>query len=524
MPKLGQMLPRLLVDRGIDVAFGIPGVHTVEMYRGLPGSGLRHVTPRHEQGAGFMADGYARATGKPAACFIITGPGMTNIATAMGQAYGDSIPMLVISSVNRREDLGRGTGQLHELQDQQALAEGVAAWSRTVLTGPDLVDALDEAMALFATERPRPVHIQIPIDVLSEPCDDIGDKPLAFAPAEPDHAAVRDAASALNDAGSRVLILGGGAVGLGRDRATALAERLGALTLLTSNARGLLAPDHPMLSGCLAAPKIRDRIAEAAAVLVIGSELGPTDFDYYESEPVLVDGTLIRVDVDGAALTRNAAPDLAIKSDAATFTDALLPFLDQGEPTPPAPRDAAQFLEARLSRHLPLLQAIWGALPEAILIGDSTEPAYAGLVDARPPAPRRWWTTATGFGTLGYALPAAIGAKIAEPGRPVVAIAGDGGVLFSLPELASAAEAGAPVILIVWNNSGYGEIRDYMVSAQIEPAGVDLCPVDFAALATGFGAAYQRATTLDQMREALATASKHTASTLIEIREDEWTL
>ncbi|MBM3571306.1 MAG: decarboxylase, partial [Alphaproteobacteria bacterium] len=115
---LGQALPRLLVERGIDVAFGIPGVHTVEMYRGLPGSGLRHVTPRHEQGAGFMADGYARACGKPAACFLITGPGVVNAATALAQAYNDSIPVLAISSVNPRAQLGRGEGRLHEMRGQ----------------------------------------------------------------------------------------------------------------------------------------------------------------------------------------------------------------------------------------------------------------------------------------------------------------------------------------------------------------------------------------------------------------------
>src|ERR1700720_4910335 len=129
MKTVGMYLAELLAAYGVEVIFGIPGVHTVELYRGLPATQIRHVTPRHEQGAGFMADGYARVTGRPGVCFVITGPGMTNIMTAMGQAYGDSVPMLVISSVNRREQLGMGDGRLHELPNQRNMVAGVAAFS-----------------------------------------------------------------------------------------------------------------------------------------------------------------------------------------------------------------------------------------------------------------------------------------------------------------------------------------------------------------------------------------------------------
>lgn len=167
MAALGEIIPGMLVERGVETVFGIPGVHTVEMYRGLPGSGLTHITPRHEQGAGFMADGYYRATGRIAACFIITGPGMTNIITAMAQAYGDSIPMLVISSVNAEADIGKGGGALHELPNQLSLTAGVTAFSRQISDAAELGAALDDAFDIFHSARPRPVHIQIPIDRLS---------------------------------------------------------------------------------------------------------------------------------------------------------------------------------------------------------------------------------------------------------------------------------------------------------------------------------------------------------------------
>ena len=165
----GVYLTHLLRAYGVDTVFGIPGVHTVELYRGLAGSGIRHVTPRHEQGAGFMADGYARASRKPGVCFIISGPGMTNIATAMGQAFGDSVPMLVISTVNAHGRMGSGEGWLHELPNQQALVAGVSAFSRTIHRPEELAPALAQAFAVFDGARPRPVHLELPIDVMLAP-------------------------------------------------------------------------------------------------------------------------------------------------------------------------------------------------------------------------------------------------------------------------------------------------------------------------------------------------------------------
>lgn len=140
--------------------FGIPGVHTLELYRGLPGSGIRHVLTRHEQGAGFMADGYARVSGKPGVCFVITGPGVTNAATAIGQAYADSIPMLVISSVNSIASLGKGWGILHETHDQRAITAPITAFSAVALSAEDLPELVARAYAVFDSERPRPVHIR----------------------------------------------------------------------------------------------------------------------------------------------------------------------------------------------------------------------------------------------------------------------------------------------------------------------------------------------------------------------------
>ncbi len=527
MASLGALIPQLLVERGVDTVFGIPGVHTVEMYRGMPGSGLTHHTPRHEQGAGFMADGYYRATGKVAACFIITGPGMTNIATAMGQAYGDSIPMLVISSVNAEEHIGRGLGRLHEMKDQQALVDGVSAWSRQVRDGAELAAALDDAMDLFATERPRPVHIQIPIDRLSM---DAGDVPAPRARAAvkgPDATAFDKALGLLNRAIRPVLVLGGGAARMGAETATKLAEALGAPVLMSSNAKGLLAHDHPLnAGGMLFGAGQRDLLRNADIVLSLGAEFGDTEWTFYTDEPPQVGGTLIRVDVDAAQLGRNIEPDLPIRADAGAFAEALLNALNRPPALPvdlSACADApAKDLAENYTRHLPMIDALWAAHPGAILIGDSAEPSYTATCAGRAPGPRQWFTGSTGFGTLGYALPAAIGAQIARPEAPVIALAGDGGALYTIAELAAAAEAGAPVILLIWNNDGYGEIRSYMQSNQIQTAGVDLSPIDFAALAKGFGARYASATDISSLLAAVGAARGGSAPTVIEIKEQGW--
>lgn len=523
MTPLGALIPQMLVERGIDTVFGIPGVHTVEMYRGLPGAGLRHITPRHEQGAGFMADGYWRASGKVAACFIITGPGMTNIATAMGQAYGDSVPMLVISSVNKEAEIGRGLGHLHEMKDQLALTAGVCAWSRQVLDATELAVALDDALDLFASARPRPVHIQIPIDRLS-----VGDAspPAPRQRSEPpvaSDAQMAAVAEMMNAAERPLLILGGGAR---RADARALAERLGAPVLMSSNARGHMAADHPLnAGGTLFAPPQRALMAASDAVLAIGSEFGPTDWSFYDEPDPVFDGTLIRVDIDPEHLDRGPAAIHKITADAAAFTAALLPLINRTPATVPdltACKNAGQTeMEARIARHIPVMEAIWSALPDSIIVGDSTEPAYAGLAAARPPGRGQWFTTATGFGTLGYGLPAAIGAKLARPDAPVVALAGDGGALYTIAEMAAAAEAQVPLAYLIWNNDGYGEIRHFMESHQITPEGVDLSPVNFSLLARGFGGQYVRAATIEDVIAAIRQANEGTGPVIIEMCEGD---
>ena len=207
----GEAIVGLLEQYGVDTIFGIPGVHNVEMYRALPRSGITHILPRHEQGAGFMADGYARATGRPGVCFVITGPGLTNIMTPLGQAYSDSVPMLVVASTLDVGDAAHGRGRLHEMQDQRGAAATVTASAATAYTARDTRDLIAEAFSAFSSERPRPRYVEVPIDVLSSPAGDGWTPRTAPATPAPRQADIDAAVKLLKNAASPVIIAGGGA-------------------------------------------------------------------------------------------------------------------------------------------------------------------------------------------------------------------------------------------------------------------------------------------------------------------------
>lgn len=530
MSTCGEVLVELLEGYGIDTVFGIPGVHTVELYRGLPATSIRHLTPRHEQGAGFMADGYARVTGKPGVCFIITGPGMTNIATAMGQAYADSIPMLVISSVNKRAELGLGEGRLHELPNQSQMIAGVSAFSHTLMRPDELPGVLARAFALFNSARPRPVHIEIPIDVITAPADHLSSKPAALPcrPA-PTDSAIQQAKTLLEQARNPVVLLGGGCADAA-ESAQAMVETLDAPTLLTINAKGVLPPGHPLSLGSnQSLVPVRELVNQADLVLAIGTELGETDYDVVFDGGFAISGTLIRVDLDAEQLNRNFPADLAILGDAGEAMSALVQALESVKLAPEQPGAArVAAVQQELDQQWPanwkpqqqVLETIQQTLPGVIIAGDSTQPVYSGNHLYSAEAPRRWFNSSTGYGTLGYGLPAAIGAKLAAPESPVVALIGDGGIQFTLPELASAVEAGAPIIVLLWNNSGYGEIKHYMERRDLPTIGVDIYTPDFQTLARGFGCHAAQAESFEQLEQLLRDASQRNRPTLIEVRED----
>jgi acetolactate synthase I/II/III large subunit len=521
----GEVLVELLQSYGIDIVFGIPGVHTVELYRGLPNTRLRHITPRHEQGAGFMADGYARVTGKPAACFIISGPGMTNIITAMAQAYSDSVPMLVISSVNNSHELALGQGRLHELPSQRQLVAGVSVFSHTVARPNELAEVLARAFAVFDSARPGPVHIELPLDVITAAMspDDLPRIGRRYRPGPSSHA-IADAAAMLRSATNPFIVLGGGTQDAAEE-ARLLVDRLGVRTVLTVNAKGVLAADHPLnLGSRLPQAPVLEALQSADVVLAIGTELGETDTLLFDDQLRLA-GQVIRVDIESEQITRNVLPTVSICADAglamAALFDALADcksFQHQAEVR--ELRQAADALAPEAYRqHGRILDLVAETLPGVVIVGDSTQPVYGGNLFYEAAGPRRYFNSSTGYGTLGFGLPAAFGAKLALPDTPVVSLIGDGGLQFTIGELATAVELEIGVPILVWNNNGYGEIKRYMVERDIPTIGVDIYTPDFITIAKGFGCAAETADTREAFVAALLRANAASKPTLIDIPE-----
>jgi acetolactate synthase-1/2/3 large subunit len=509
MKKLGKYLIESLEAVGVRHVFGIPGVHNLELYRGLEGASLRHITGRHEQGLGFMADGYARVSGRPGVCFTISGPGVSNITTALGQAYGDSIPVLVIASQNRRGEAGSGRGFLHELPDQRALAGAVSAASFAITEPGELPAALGQAFSIFASARPRPVYIEIPLDVLAADATGLALPAVTSSPPRAEASAIEAAARLLRGAQRAVVLAGGGAI-----RATSelrhLCEHLGAPLVMTTNARGILPPGHPLaVSMSASLEPVRALIAAADVVLAVGTEIGPTDYDMYSVREFPNPTNLIRIDIEAEQLTRSATPRVGLCGEAAQTLRALRSH-DLGAARAGAGAAAAAAacqqamaaLSPAMQSHIRLLELIRDTLPSAVMVGDSTQLIYAGNLGFAAATPGCWFNSATGYGTLGYALPASTGAGLAAPERPIVCLVGDGGLQFSLGELAVLRDVNAWTAIVVWNNRGYGEIRSSMIAAGIRPEGVDVRPPDFALLA----AAYEYPHRLIETPEALANA------------------
>jgi acetolactate synthase-1/2/3 large subunit len=343
----------------------------------------------------------------------------------------------------------------------------------------------------------------------------------------PDAAAaqIAEAAKLLDAAKTPVILVGGGAKHAAAEIRT-LAEKLDAPVAMTTNGRGILPPAHPLGVSISASFSATRQLIEAAdVVLAIGTEFGPTDYDMYEDGFFAIPGKLIRVDIDPTQVMRTIMPAIGIVGDSATaaaqLAEAITPAKRDGATRAAAAReDPRGDLTGPMRGDLYLLETIRDRLPGVIFVGDSTQLVYSGNLGYTAAAPGTYFNSATGYGTLGYGLPAAIGAKAAAPNQTVIVLAGDGGVQFSIAELASAKEAKLPLILLLLNNFGYGEIKSYMISKNIPPLGVDLYTPDFIALGEAYGWETAQARSVDDLVGMVEAASRGAEPTLIVFGEE----
>jgi 5-guanidino-2-oxopentanoate decarboxylase len=528
--NVGGYLVELLAANDIDTVFGIPGVHNLELYRGLTSTSIRHVLVRHEQGAGFAADGFARLSGRPAAAFVISGPGLTNIMTAVAQAYSDSVPLLVVASAPVRASFNKQWGVLHELYDQAALAAGVFGVARVAFGAEDVRDHLRLCLASFRTGRPRPAYLEIPLDVLAETTTLEADRfePTPLLPqAAPEQieAAVRMLALA-----TRPLIIAGGGARRAAAELHRLVELLDCPLVTTAAGKGVLAESHAANFGTsLPYRPIQQLIADADAVLAVGTEMGETDMYFTTKLPL--GGVLIRIDVDPVKLSDQYAADVRVWSDARSALQSInqaLASRSQGAAARSGWRtviggfaklrsEIESGFDAKARAQWSALRAIKAALPwDGVVFSDMTQIAYFGNYAYPVESPGQWFHP-SGYGTLGFALPAALGAKIGSPARAVIALAGDFGLQFTLAELMTAVETALSLPIVVWNNAALGQIRDDMVAAGIPQLGVVGRNPDFVALALACGAKGCRVHDAAALTTAIRAALSHAGPTLIEV-------
>ena len=482
---------------GVEVAFGLPGVHNLALWRALGESPIRLVGVRHEQTAAYAADGYARTTGRVGVALTTTGPGAANTLAAVGEAWASRQPILVIATdiPARLRRPGVWRGVLHEGTDQAAMFAPVVKRTMRVTDAAQLGRAVAESVAEALTPPQRPVYLEIPTDLLAAEAQadaETGPAPAPPEPMRPDDEHLGRAAGVLERSRRPLVWAGGGALQAGAGEAVAaLAERLVAPVILTYSARGLLPPGHPCLVE--APPHVAEVGAlwdEADVVLAVGSDFdGMMTQGWKQPQPP----HLISVNVDPADAAKNYLPDVLLEADAAEAAAALA---DRIEPRGGLDalahrlRDLNRGVRAAYKASDPdaiaFLEAIERAMPpEAALVCDMCIPGYWLGGFHRTPAPRRL-TYPLGWGTLGCAFPQGLGAALGGTG-PVVSVSGDGGFLYACGELATAAQDRIPLTAVIVDDGGYGMLRFDQDLKGDPHEGVDLHTPDFVAMARSFG-------------------------------------
>ena len=529
MRTTGAALILALLERqGIETVAGIPGGASLPIYDALNASPIRHVLARHEQGAGFIAQGTARATGRPAVCFGTSGPGATNLLTAIADAKLDSIPLVAITAQVPRAMIGSDAFQ--EI-DTYGLTVPITKHNWLVRSAAELLDVVPEAFRVAASGRPGPVVIDVPKDVQSEVIEVRGlpHPGRPDAPPPVDAAAVRRAAALLDGARRPILLIGAGVIAAG---ASALVRRLAeqasmpvASTLL---GLGAMPCDHPLSLGMVGmhgAPYVNLALEECDVLLAVGMRFD--DRATGKASAFCPNARVIHVDVDASELGKIRKPAVAVCADAAHALDALLPQVAA------KPRAAwrARVDELRAAAPLAMPGADDPTTPYGIvraaaeIAGDdaivTTDVGQHQMwvAQAYPFRRPRQCLTSGGLGTMGFGLPAAIGAALAAPERPVLCFTGDGSLLMNLQELATAAEERVNVKVILLNNGHLGLVRQqqqlfyggrYQASRfRAEP--------DFAALARAFGIEAVRLGDASDPREALAAALATPGPCLVDV-------
>ena len=521
----GDLMVRALLAHGLETIYCLPGVQNDAFFTAIfdAGGRPRPVHTRHEQGAAYMALGAALATGRPAAYAVVPGPGVLNTLAALSTAYATNARVLCLTGQIPSRAIDRGWGQLHEIPDQLGIIRHLTKWAERITTPAEVGPKVAAAFQQFASGRPRPVGLEIPSDILAARAEG---NPFAFAledhaalepPLPPlDGAALEQAIALLSKAERPLIFVGSGALDAAAE-VRALAEHLQAPVISHRLGRGVLDDRHPLSHNIVAGHELW---RECDVVIGIGTRLHMGQLTWGVDDQMKI----IRIDVDQEEVARIRRPDVALIGDARAVLGQLLGELRRKAPRPSRTAEM-QTLKAEIDRRLSVLEpqrsyltAIRQALPEnGILVDDLTQVSYVARLAYPVYAPRTYLNS--GYqGTLGSGFATALGVKDARPDVPVVSIAGDGGFLYTVQELATAVRHHIPLVTVVFNDHAYGNVR----RMQVERYGnrviaSDLTNPDFLHLAESFGVTGLRASTPDELRAALERALAADAPALIEV-------
>ena len=527
----GEAVVTELLEHGVDTVFGIPGGQNLAIFDALSSrtDRIRNVLGRHEQGLAFMADGYARASGRIGTVITTSGPAVANLACAMGQATTDTSPVLAVASAVRTELIARGRGGLHDCGDALEVMRPVCRHVRRCSSVAEIPRTLQELIDKLRNGRPGAAFCEVPCDVLGNRADVEILRPLECRRAEPEQDAVAAAVDLLVRARRPLLLVGTGATISGAGpQIVDLTARLGAIIIHTVLGRGLVPADHPQVvsaDGALVT-EVSEVIAAADVVLAVGTMFKQEDTADWRMRP---GEKLIHVDIDAEEIGRSYRPEVGIVADAKRGLAAILAQLPDRQPAPSEWIARGKQAEAaRLARRreqsptemkvLDVLLDVAGR--DAILACDRCSLGYWTFRCGPAYAPRSFFYP-MGFGGLGGGLPQAIGAKLACPDKTVICVIGDGGFQFTGSELATAVQENVPIVVVLCNNGGYGAIR----AAQDRDFGgrrfaVDLVNPDFQALAAAYGVPASRCDNPQEFEAGLRAAVDSGELRLVELTVD----
>ena len=492
MPNLNgaQAIVEGLLAHGVDTVFGIPGIQLDPLFDALYASRdrIRTVHTRHEQGAAFMAMGYAQATGRVGVFTAVPGPGMLNAMAAVSTAVAAGQPVLCITGQIPSYQIGEELGIAHELRDQLAVSRGVVSWAQRADHPHQVPELLEDAFRAMTQGRPGPAVLEMAPDRLafSEQVV-VRESPSGASSSEPDSMLIKQAVTRLCAARNPVIVIGGGGIAAGGPLKQ-LAENLSIPVISTISARGVLPDDHPLSFNFLAGQHIWERVDVA---LVVGTRFTAPGLAWGRQQDI----DIIRIDIEKGAIRRPVLSDIELVTSADKGLQAIVDSIPANGVDRSSYLDfcnqVAQAVAEKLStlKPLPALAgALRAALPEdGTVVADVTQ--LGSYVRYALPAYQPRTIMGPGYqATLGYALPAALGAKLADPTRPIVAVCGDGGFMFTLQELATAVQHNISVVIVILDNASFGNVKTIQAASYgARHIAVDLTNPDFVALGESFG-------------------------------------